>query len=499
MSVFKKYFSKYCGTIGGFNEFHNQVINMPRDSFQNINIDKIRKLASYLLLVENNLGNKAVDYKALMNKIKTSLATGQLPAHRDEGLEERYFKYDDINEHYELEGRMFRHLMGFCLFWGLVKKSSTQSRTIDYAKCKEFNLANDELLTPIVRNNIILLNINSNDFITSLKGININRAVADYRPAYGILSYIKRIGRPVTKFELSILLGRVDELQTETDIINRAVEVGKVLPHDKTGQQELFFKGMGWINANERLFKYSSSQDPDFKFNTFILFLESLGLINKNQLDSTYTLTEYAENILSDDISYLIADLEALIKHIEEDAGSVNRELTNLIVSQRNPELLELAKKDKNFIQKMNKRSIAKPTLDRNGKRVRNRLIAELAKILADYKCQFSDRHTFQMPDGKYYCEAHHIILFGDEEGPDITNNLIVLGPEAHKMIHHANARTIKEAYLSLRKNKAITLEQFEEMITEYNCITEAQIDILLRKNIITEREHERLRDLLYA
>ena len=136
-------------------------------------------------------------------------------------------------------------------------------------------------------------------------------------------------------------------------------------------------------------------------------------------------------------MSYLIADLEELLKTVD-NYDAENKQLNDLILYQRNPELLRLAKEDTNFITKMNKRSIANPIYDTKGKTQRKCWIAELAKIQVDYICQYANRQVFKMPNGKYYCEAHHILEFSTENGSDITNNLVVLGSEAHMIIHHA-------------------------------------------------------------
>ena len=164
---------------------------------------------------------------------------------------------------------------------------------------------------------------------------------------------------------------------------------------------------------------------------------------------------------------------------------------------QRNPDLLRFAREDNTFITKMNFRSINNPKYDNKGKKQRNRLIAELAKIQADYKCQYSQKHIFKTPNGKYYCEAHHIIEFNTENGPDITNNLVVLGPEAHMLIHHACKEDVNDAFYQLRLNGALNIERFKEMITIYHCLTEDQINILSNRNVITSREKEELLELL--
>ena len=495
MTVFEEYFSKYMGTRDGFDTFHKEVINMPRDQFSNTGLDKIRTLAGYLLLTEGKLDTSGVNYKTTLECIATQLKNGSYPLYRDTELENSYFSYTDINVHYELVGRMFRHLMSLCAFFGFVKSISRHRKIYNYDKCKEYLLSSDEILMPIARNNLMMLNAKDNDFIKALHGIKIDDKT-DYRPAYAILRYINQINRPVTKFELSVLLGRIDSLKTETSIIERALKIGSILPRDEQTQIPYFFSNMKWKDSNNKLFSYVASQEPHFKFNSFLLFLEVFELIAYDNITNTYTLTEYAKDLLADDISYLIADLEKLLILVDNYAAD-NSELNDLILYQRNPELLRLAREDTTFIEKMNKRSLNNPIYDRSGKRKRNRLIAELAKIQADYKCQYSQRAIFKMPNGKYYCEAHHIIEFNTENGPDITNNLVVLGPEAHLLIHHACKEEKDDAFMQLRINGAIDINRFKEMVTVYNCLTSKHIEALANKKAITSSEKAELLALI--
>lgn len=495
-TLIQKYYSQYMGTLAGFNTFHNEVINMPRDQFSDAGLNKVKLLAGYLLLVEGKLDPQGVNYKDTMLAIHKELSLGHFPDRRDVALENRYFNFTNIDRQYETEGRMFRHLMGLCAFFGFVTSLSKNRKIFNFEKCKEYYIADDQLLIPIARNNLILLNARDNDFINALSGIIIT-SDTDYQPALAILRYIKSIRRPVTKFELSILLGRIDKLKVQAQILERALEIGQVLPRTLSDQQTEFFKAMNWQNADGSLFTYASSQQPYFKFNSFLLFMEAFDLIRINPLSELITLTQYAEEILADDISYLIADLEKLLVAVDNYAGD-NSQLNDLILNQRNPELLRLAKDDPQFIEKMNWRSIKNPIIV-DGKRTRNRLIAELAKIQADYKCQYANRHIFKMPNGKFYCEAHHIIEFSTEQGPDITLNLVVLGPEAHMIAHHACKEEKNNFYMQLAKNGALDISRFKDMITIYHCLTKDQLEILYNKHIITLNEKQELRNLLEA
>ncbi len=495
MTVFEEYFSEYMGSRDGFDTFHNEVINMPRDQFSDTGLDKIRTLAGYLLLTEGKLDASGVNYKTTLECIATQLREGNYPLYRDTDLEERYFSYTNITAHYESVGRMFRHLMSLCAFFGFVKSISKQQKIYNYDKCKEYYLSDNEILIPVARNNLMLLNAKDNDFIKSLRGISVDDTT-DYRPTYAILRYMHQINRPSTKFELSVLLGRIDSLKTEADIIERALKIGAILPRNEQTQIPYFFSNMNWKDANNNHFSYARSQEPYFKFNSYILFLEAFELIAYDNINNTYSLTDYAETLLADDISYLIADLERLIILVDNYAAD-NSELNDLILYQRNPELLRLAREDATFIEKMNKRSLNNPIYDRAGKRQRNRLIAELAKIQADYKCQYAQRTIFKTPNGKYYCEAHHIIEFNTENGPDITNNLVVLGPEAHMLIHHACKDEVDDAFMQLRVNGAMDVSRFKEMATVYNCLTAEHIEALSNKKAITYTEKAELLSLI--
>lgn len=493
MGIIKNYYKNYDGR-SGFDTFHNQVINMPRDHFSDTSIEKIKLLAGYLLLTEGKLPRDGCDYKTVLKCIAEQISEGDVPAQRDAELENQYFIYTDLNAHYEDKGRMFRHLMGICCFFGMFKSLSKTKKIIKYDQCREYVLSAADILMPVVRNNMISLSAEANDYIKSMQGIEINKK-AKYRPAYAILKYIQMINRPVTAFEVSVLFGRIDTLQIEGDILNRALEIGAILPLTQQEQLIYFFEEMNWKEPSGRFFEYKPSQEPHFKFKNFILYLQAFDLIEINNITETITLTQYAIDLLSDGISYLLADLELLLNRLD-DGNESNRELNDLILYHRNPELLELAKTDDKFIQKVNERSINNPVVI-DGKKKRNKLVAELSKIMADYKCQYADKHIFKMPNGKYYCEAHHIIRFSDQDGPDITENMVVLGPEAHMIVHHACKEDVTNLYIQLIKNGAIKYEQFERMATIYHCLTKEHITILFDSCIITQLEREKLLELV--
>ncbi len=470
---------------------------MPRDHFDGTGLPKVRMWAGYLLLTENRLPAGGVNYKTAMDCIARQLAAGRAPKYRDAAEEHRYFVYGDLDAHYEAEGRMFRHLMGMCAFFGFVSSRSKQKKVFNYDKCREYYLADDAVLTPVARNNLVMLNVRDNDFIRSLSGVCVDEKT-DYRPTYAILHYAADIGRPVTKFELAVLLGRIDALKTEAEILARALAVGNELPQTQREQVPFFFAQMGWQTADGVQFAYAASQEPDFKFNTYLLLMQDLGLLRQEPLTGAYTPTAYAAELLAGDVPYQIADLERLLAVIDDYEGE-NKELNDLILYQRNPELLRAAQADAQFLQKMNFRSIRKPVYGKDGKRQRSRLIAELAKIAAGYECQYEQRGIFKMPNGNYYCEAHHIIEFSTEDGPDILNNLVVLGPAAHMMLHHACAEEVDDVYRQLLANGALPFARFREMAEVYACLTPAHVGVLHSRRIITRMQKDELLALLAA
>ena len=496
MNVFEKYYKKYMNTKEGFDCFHNEVINIPRDEFSSAGLSKLKILAGYLLITEGYLDYEGNNYKQILNTISIIIHTKDLKydIERDRELESKYFTYSDLDKHYDVQGRMFRHLMELCELFDLIESIERRKKIINYNRCKQYFLSDHNTLVPIARNDILALNINNNSLINTLQGIEITPN-SNYRPAFGILSYIKKIDRPVTKFEISILLGRIDDIKIEEGIISRALEVGKLLPSTQQEQINYFFKNMGWIE-NDRLYVYVNSQEPHFKFNVFIILLERFGLIKQDTINDTFVLTDYAQELIKDSSTIIVKDLEKLVEHIQNYTND-NSILNDLILYQRNVELLDAVKNHPEFVQSVNKRSLDNPIYDINHKKVRNKLIAELAKIQVDYVCQYTQKKPFKTPDGSYYCEAHHIIEFNRENGPDITNNLVVLGPDPHMRIHHGSKEVVSDVFTTLVRNGAITLNQFKEMITLYHCLDESHIYALYNKSAITEQDRDELLLLL--
>lgn len=477
-----------------FKTFHNQVINMPRDNFSYINPQAVQSLCAYFLLIENEYDNiNGMEYPQIRNLIKEKLCKKIYPKkYRNERLEEKFFqKLDPPGD----IARLWRHPAEMAFFLGLLKLKGGNKKIIDFKLCKNL-YDNEPLFIDVMQNYWFYLNINNNEDINSKEGINLQDN-ADYRITYGILKYLKLIDRPATKFELAILLGRIDEVQTEKDILQRALIIGKELPLEQNEQIPYFFKKMNWVNEDGTIISYKKSQQPYFKFNTYFLYLNAFHLIDINEVNQKITLTTKALDLLSEeDIPLELQDLDNLISKIDND-NSAEAELMNEIILQRTPQISKAIQEDGVLVEKLNKRAIRNTQYDNEGKRKRNKFIIELAKIKANYTCEATGRKTFKMPNGQYYVEAHHIIEFSRENGPDITENILVLGPEKHMLLHHACQEEKEDLFNHLKTNGKINIERFRKMHTVYNCLTREHIEILADKKLISSIDKEELLELI--
>ncbi len=494
MSKIRYYFHNYAFTREKFDLFHNQVINMPRDSFSNNDLYKLQVLFAYLLLLENKTPEKGFTYRDIMEAIAFQLKQGVAPQkeHKSDEIEKEYFVFTDPSEQYKEKGRMFRHLMGFCAFFGAIYSQGKKSKFIKFDKCREYVLSSLDNLIPVARNNILNLNIKNNDFIKNLSGIKI-LPEANYRPTYGILKYLQEIKRPATKFELALLLGRIDEVQSEKEIITRALDIGRTLPtQDQKAQEDFFFKAMGWKHTDNLLFQYSISQQPYFKFNTYFLFLKSFNLLEENLIDKKLSLTKYSQQLLLDNIPCHISDLDNLINMLSDDISDIR--LRDILIHEYNQELMEALFEEKDFIEKINRKALANPIII-DGNRRRNKFISELAKIKVNYTCQAGTK-TFKQPNGHNYVEGHHIIDFS-KKGPDIIDNLLILGPTPHTLLHRGATEEIENLYNHLKTTGILTYSIFENMVKIYNCLEPEHINLLADRNLISKEQKNTLLSLI--
>ena len=258
----------------------------------------------------------------------------------------------------------------------------------------------------------------------------------------------------------------------------------------------MVFGSLGWKNDSGTLFQYAASQEPYFKFKTFLLFMQAFELVEINESRSTVKMTSYSERIIEDEIPIELLDLQDLLYKIDDDTEDRN-DLYDIIIRKRTPFITSSIQSDSKLVERFNLRSLRTIEYDKEGKRKRNKIISELAKIKADFTCEATGRKTFKTPSGNYYVESHHIIEFNTEYGPDITDNLVVLGPEKHRLIHLACQEEIDDLYNHLKTNGIITIERFKKMHTIYHCLNANHIQVLYNKNLISSIDKEMLIELI--
>lgn len=501
-NIFIENYGKYANTEKNFEIFHNKVINMPRANFSELNetIKLLKSLASYIDLLDICFFVEPHTYKEIYKNIFVNYKNNILPKkNRSEEFENRFLnREEDFDFLYSDDGklgRLFRHYMEYFAFFGMIKDEGNRKRKIlDRDALQELILSPENVLKEIFRNKMLNININSNDFIKNISGISINEK-ADYRPAKSIISYCNEMNRPCTAFEIAILFGIIDEVQDEKSILCRAINIGKTLPENLENQKKRFFGSMGWKNEKGELFEYSASQNPDFKFKPFLLFMNVFGLIEYNDSTKLITLTEYSKNLAKEDIPFEMLDLQQLLTQIDDDKEDSNK-LMDIILRKRNETITKAIQSDSELVFKINKRSIRNPII-KNNKRKRSRFIAEIAKIKCNYLDEVTKSETFEDKNGRNYVEAHHIIEFSTENGPDITDNLICLGPHNHSLTHHGSTSTVNDFYLTCQTRGVLTLDRFKAICTKYNCLTKQHVMVLLSKKIISKIDAEELNKLI--
>lgn len=485
-----------------FDDFHNQVINMPRANFSEITetIKLLKSIASYILLIDKEILEKPIFYKDIYYQIHRNFKNNIFPdqEERNKIFEKTFLdRTENFNFLYSDEGKMgrlFRHYMEYFAFFGFFSDNDdNKKKNIDIESIEELVLLPEASLLDDFRNRILTLNINSNDFLSSIHGIVLIRD-ADYRPAYAILKYMFELNRPVTLFEVSILFGRVGHIQQENEIILKATEIGKQIPVSREDQIKYIFGNMGWKNKFG-FYEYIQSQNPDFKFKVFILFMNSLGLVNFDNSTSTLILTDYSKEIMVEDIPFEVLDLQNLLSMIDDDTEDQNK-LIDLILRKRTETITKAIQNDGELVVKMNKRNIRNPIV-KNGRRIRNRVIAELAKIKCSYLDEVTGASSFEGKNGKNYVEAHHVIEFNGEDGPDITDNLICLGPQNHSLIHHGSSTTIQDFYKTCQTRGVLTFDRFRSICVKYQCLTKSHVNTLYAKGIISKFDLEQLVSLI--
>lgn len=493
-------FDKYKNTHDGFEAFNKLVINMPRHAFGSMNIDFVKELAMILSNIEVSDERLTIVhlYYLIHNLFITKPSVCEItPRFILQLFDFSLITEDEVKKYYNSndgKARNFRHLVEIMRLWGLLDDSKELSNIINYKVCDEFFKLDSKEIEGL-RSRMMGMDIMDNSFFISVNSISTkirNKTIFSYKPATAILTYMKEINRAVSKFEIANLLGIITpECVSSQEIMDNALKLGKSFPENIKEHQKYFFNYMNWIDENGKQFVYKNSQAPHFKFNSFMLFMENVGLVKMTSDNEAFVLTEYSEALLKENIPIEIVELERYID-IAENAHS-DKDLADLIIYNIKPSLLCYAAQNEKFINAMNKRSLTHPKRDNRGKKIRSKLIAELSKIRANYTCQVSGLPTFKDSKGNNYVESHHIIEFNGEDGPDIIDNLLVISPLYHSLIHHAGSEDLYDFYDTLRKKNIINIDLFKNMIDNYNCLEEKHIRSLYNKHLITKIEYNEL------
>ena len=100
----------------------------------------------------------------------------------------------------------------------------------------------------------------------------------------------------------------------------------------------------------------------------------------------------------------------------------------------------------------------------------RNQKAVKALKSLYDNRCQISGALlTFKKKDGTYYSEVHHLVPLG-EGGADNPQNIIIVSPLIHRMLHFAKVEGIDLSNITSNSKGEgtlkITINDEENVIT---------------------------------
>lgn len=312
------------------------------------------------------------------------------------------------------------------------------------------------------------------------------KRIYDNKIIKNIQEYLKTYGKkgngkwayPVSKFFMMILglVNEQNEVARTSNLKNK-----KITP-------EILANKAGTRTKTTKHNEYSKN----FEFQKVQSVLKDYLSTNYHNNKNSERLETYTVNDLSPEILKIWKDIQKT-DEVDNDSGSkINKNFKKHLKKLKNLSLHEKTKviKTVNFINLKSQHEI-------NSVRKRDQFIALIAKLNANYLDELTLLPSFEGKDGNNYVEAHHILEFRNEKGPDILLNLICLRPEHHAMIHHGSKKTVTSFFKKCRKNGVITLERFEKMCTEYHCLTNDHVQILHNKSIITTAESKHLLDLI--
>lgn len=130
---------------------------------------------------------------------------------------------------------------------------------------------------------------------------------------------------------------------------------------------------------------------------------------------------------------YVIYKLEEILDLYTNVSGTSqlkHKSIEETIDKQLEVDLLEDMEVPENEIETV--------TIDKI-KRYQN-LVNDLKKKCG-YKCQICG-YSFQMNNGNYYCEAHHV-KYLSQDGSQSPDNVIILCPNHHRMFHYSSEKIV--------------------------------------------------------
>jgi len=487
-----------------FEDFHKEVLNLPRDSFTNFDIQKIKSLGEYLFSIKRSFPHDGgLKLTNIYIEIHIYLKSATI-AHPNNDFESLFnlnlSEVESVKQHYTKVGRRFRHWMELASLLGLLMNAKKGSGRVLSEFAEEIYLIPSTSLKTLLRNKILSINVLDNPGLNNLKSSYLYKNL-NFRPAMAIIKYLSEMARECTKFELSIFFGRPNYLlNSEDDIVKSALEVGKKFPLNQDKQIQYYFDLRGWKDEDGYIYEYSPSQQPYFKFNAFFILMEAVGLVRLG-LKKGVIITDFSKSLFSTSYAPELVELEALIDEVEKIDS--NDKIANKIANNRSKIIGQLLQSDKKFLERVNLKASNKSGLIQSRSSATNRLkrdtlITEISKEQVKYTCQGCEIPTFQNKNNNNYVESHHIIEYNKkEEGPDVLQNLLVLCPNCHSKIHFARLDVVDSFYKGLRASNAITLDQFKEIHTKFSMLKIKHINILNDKKIINNSETKELLDLI--
>ena len=153
--------------------------------------------------------------------------------------------------------------------------------------------------------------------------------------------------------------------------------------------------------------------------------------------------------------------------------------------------------------QKIKNNSSLQPTYN-DGVRKRNMVLIGLIKSynLQKYavggallKCECCGLPTFLTYRNESYMEYHHLIPFGEFDGPDHSLNILAVCPMCHRKLHFLKPEDKRPLYCSVAGNSYNKLsieERLTELLSEHK-LKSYQLEFLLADNAIDETEYNRI------